>query len=332
VDVSGEPQIADHRAKLRLRPFDRSAAPDVPAAPADDSGLASLPSPAVRTEEMAALKLALAKREWLLETLERQRDLAPAAVAVERRSRLSSQEFLDRYYAPARPVILVEEMRDWPALARWSPAYLKAKVGSTMIDYQGGRAADPRFEMDKDAHRRQAPFDIFIDAILKRGAGNDSYITAYNSDRNREALAPLGEDMGFLDRFLTRDRPSPTGMMWIGPAGTLTALHHDLTNNLIAQLVGRKRIQLLPASEVGKLYNHHHVFSPILDIEDPRRPANSFPRLAEARAYEVVLEPGEILFVPLAWWHQVKALDFSVTATFTNFLWPNDGYATYPSG
>jgi hypothetical protein len=25
-------------------------------------------------------------------------------------------------------------------------------------------------------------------------------------------------------------------------------------------------------------------------------------------------------------------LDFSVTVTYTNFRWPNDGYATYPGG
>jgi len=48
--------------------------------------------------------------------------------------------------------------------------------------------------------------------------------------------------------------------------------------------------------------------------------------------YDVELQPGEIIFMPLAWWHQVKALDFSVTATFTNFLWPNDAHEGYPEG
>jgi hypothetical protein len=333
VDVSGEALVSDHRAKLRLRPFDRSATPDIPLAPVDDlAWTTSRSKPAPASEDVAALRRALAKREWLLETLERQRYLAPIAVGIERRSGLTSQEFLERYYAPARPVILVDELRDWPALTRWTPAYLKAKVGSATIDYQGGRADNPLFEMEKDRHRRQSHFDAFIEAIQSSGSGNDSYITAYNSDRNQAALAPLAEDMGFLDKFLTRDAPSPTGMMWIGPAGTLTSLHHDLTNNFIAQIVGRKRLNILPASEVGKLYNHQHVFSQISDLEDPGLDIARLPRLVEAKVYEVILEPGEILFMPLAWWHQVKALDFSVTSTFTNFLWPNNGYATYPGG
>ena len=46
----------------------------------------------------------------------------------------------------------------------------------------------------------------------------------------------------------TRPDSGPFGMFWIGPAGTLTALHHDLTNNFIAQVTGRKMFKLLPPS------------------------------------------------------------------------------------
>jgi ribosomal protein L16 Arg81 hydroxylase len=120
-------------------------------------------------------------------------------------------------------------------------------------------------------------------------------------------------------------------MMWIGPAGTVTSLHHDLTNNFIAQLVGRKRITILSASEVGKLYNQRHVFSEIPDLEDSTVDLSQYPRLVEACLCDIILEPGEIVFMPVGWWHQVKSLDFSVTVTYTNFLWPNDAHLTYPS-
>jgi ribosomal protein L16 Arg81 hydroxylase len=121
-------------------------------------------------------------------------------------------------------------------------------------------------------------------------------------------------------------------MMWIGPPGAFTSLHHDLTNNFIVQVVGRKRVRLLPASEVGKLYNKRHVFSEIPNLENTSIDMDRFHRLAGAITYEVLLEPGDILFMPLAWWHQVPALDFSVTLTYTNFLWPNDAHLTYPQG
>src|SRR5262249_18318673 len=109
-----------------------------------------------------------------------------------------------------------------------------------------------------------------------------------------------------------------------------TSPHHDLTNNFIAQIRGRKRLRILPASEVGRLYNETHVFSDLPDLEGPID-GKRYPRLAGARVAELVLEAGDILFMPLAWWHQVKALDFSVTLTYTNFLWPNDASKTYPT-
>ncbi len=333
VDASGQALIKDHRAKLRLKGFDASAVPGAPKAPLDDVATAApvaAPRPAP-AEDSAPLRLALAKREWLLETLERQRALVPLAVGIERRAGLGSDEFLERYYAVNRPVILTGEMADWPALTRWTPDYLKTKLGDRPVEYQGGRAANARFEMEKDVHRRQAPFAAFMDEISRPGAGNDAYITAYNSDRNTESLAPLHEDMRPLSKFLDPNAQNPNGMMWIGPAGTVTSLHHDLTNNFIAQVVGRKRLKILPAGEVGKLYNSRHVFSDIPDVEAPNLDLATHPRLAGARAYEVVLEPGEIIFMPLAWWHQVKSLDFSVTVTYTNFLWPNDGHVGYPA-
>jgi hypothetical protein len=341
VDASGQSLVKDHRARLRLRRFDSSAAPEVPAAPDDDAP----PQKAVRmpthqdipaagdsSEETAALRLALSKREWLLESLERQRDLVPRLTIIERRSGLSAEEFLERYYAVNRPVILTDEMADWPALARWTPGYLKTAVGARPIEYQGERTLNQRFERYKDAHRREAPFDVFIDQIVRPGAGNDAYLTAYNSERNAEALSVLHDDLGFLDKFLDRNVAVPHGMIWIGPAGTVTSLHHDLTNNLIAQIVGRKRVKLAPAAEVGKLYNDQHVFSEISDLEATDIDLMRHPRLAELRLYDVLLEPGEILFMPVGWWHQVKSLDFSVTITSTNFCWRNDFHANYPQG
>ncbi len=339
VDPAGQALISDHRTKLRLKPFDRSAAPDLPLAPLDDaspgqaSPLKRPPSEfaSAQADRIAALERTLAKREWLLETLERQRALRPAGDTIERRDALGSQEFLERYYAAARPVILTGEMNAWPALSRWTPAYLKAKVGSALVEYQGGRADETPFELDKEQHRREAPFDAFIDRISAGGDDKGAYLTACNSARNQQALAPLADDMGLLDNFLTPEGAAQ-GMPWIGAAGTLTSLHHDLTNNLMAQLVGKRRVKLLPAAEVGRLYNRDHVFSEIPDLDAPDLEVARFPRLVGARVYDVLLKPGEILFVPLAWWHQVRALDFSVTMTFTNFRWPNEGRATYPGG
>ena len=323
VDVDGRAWVDDHKSKLRLAPFDASATPQVPAPPMkDERSAGSVPMPVVSPRAARDL----AKREWLLEATERQRALSPRASALEKRAGVSRNDFLENYYAPSRPLILSGEMANWPALSRWTPDYLKTAVGDRLVDFQANRNSAGDFERAKDAHRTQAPFADFIDQITRPGAGNDAYLTAYNSAANIEALAPLRDDLGELNKYLT----AAPGMMWIGPAGTVTPLHHDLTNNFIAQIVGRKRIKLAPSSEVGRLYNDTHVFSEIGDLENPGLDTARFHRLQGARVYDLTLEPGDILFVPFAWWHQVKSLDFSVTVTYTNFLWPNEAHVTYP--
>jgi hypothetical protein len=332
VDATGRPGAASHQRKLRLAPFAPRMAVqrDLQETPADAAPAAS-PATKLSAPADEADGLALGKREWLLDAMERHWELSEAGSKIERRLTLSREEFLERYYAPGRPVILVGEMADWPALSRWTPRYLRDAIGSKVIEFQGERSKNDRFEIYKEAHRREMPFDQFID-LIGGNTGNDAYLTAYNSARNAQALSGLHGDLGFLDKFLSHDVLEPHGMMWIGPAGTVTSLHHDLTDNFIAQIVGRKRLKLVPAADVGKLYNHQHVFSEIADLEDQALDPTRFPLLANARIYDVTLSPGEIIFIPLAWWHQVKSLDFSVTITYTNFLWPNDSFKTYPQG
>ena len=326
-DPDNRPAVADHSTKLRLAPFVQSATPPARTRTEQPSKPAMSPSVVPAGDS----NLPLSKRDWLLDSMERHWELVRPRGKIERRVDLSCDEFLERYYSPGRPVILVGEMADWPALSRWTPSYLRAAIGSAIIEYQGERSTNDRFEMYKEAHRREMPFDKFID-LIGNTTGNDAYLTAYNSANNVGVLSALHGDLGFLDKFLSRAVSEPHGMMWIGPAGTVTSLHHDLTDNFIAQLVGRKQLKLVPAADVSKVYNHAHVFSEIADLDNPGLDRSRFPLLSEARIYDVTLSPGEILFVPLAWWHQVKSLDFSVTITYTNFIWPNHWHRTYPHG
>jgi Cupin-like domain len=56
-----------------------------------------------------------------------------------------------------------------------------------------------------------------------------------------------------------------------------------------------------------------------------------YPMFQEAKILEVTLCPGEVLFLPVGSWHHVRALDISITMTFTNFAFNNDFYSFYRS-
>jgi hypothetical protein len=325
----GKCPIGDHRSKLNVREFGNASL----------AGKASvaMAKPVESKTEFAssplnanAVERRVSKYEWIMETQERQRQLSVAASGIFRCEDVDGDEFLDEFYAPGRAVILAGVAKDWPAFRTWSPEYLRDRVGNRVVTFQTGRQAGSDFERKKNLHKGHIPFDKFID-LIQSSTGNHSYITAYNSSENTDALRPLLDDLGRIDAVLDHRSGAFDAMMWIGPAGTFTPLHHDLTNNLLVQLVGRKRIILASAQETPKLYNDVHVFSEIADLTNPAIDFDRYPRLKDVRLQEFILEAGDALFIPIGWWHQVHSLDFSVSATYTNFKWPNLGWEDHPS-
>ncbi|MEE4452637.1 cupin-like domain-containing protein [Novosphingobium resinovorum] len=289
-------------------------------------GPRSVPAPPPPPTPAPAERTVAARRDWLLGVQERQRQLSAQACGLMRARGLSGQAFLDNFYAPGRPVVIEGAIADWPALGRWTPDYLAAKVGSAPVEYQGGRSGAADFELAKDRHTRTMPFDAFIALVGRNDTpGNEAYITAYNNHRNTAAFAPLMADVRPIDAYLGAE----PGMLWIGPAGTFTPLHFDLTNNMLIEVTGRKHLRLVPPAHTQYMYNDRHVFSAVHDLDDPAR-IDAHPLVRQATVYDVVLEPGDMLFIPIGWWHQVRALDFSVMMTATNFLWPNLGHESFP--
>ena len=104
--------------------------------------------------------------------------------------------------------------------------------------------------------------------------------------------------------------------LWIGPKRSLTPLHHDGSDNLMCQYVGRKYLKLFPPSQIKWLYMTD--FGPAWSrIPDPRTPdLEAFPLFAKARSVDVTLNPREILYLPARWAQFVLNLEVSVMVNF----------------
>ena len=283
---------------------------------------AAVRSPYIRGADR--LKRRLEKRDWVLDIQRKLNRLHPPVVA--RRSKLTSEEFLTEFYSTNRPVIITDMMDRWPAMQKWNLDYFRQHFGDREVEVQFGRDADANYELNSIAHKRPMKFGDYVNLVGTSGRTNDFYMTANNDSLNRDALIELWDDVLPMPEYL-HSTPENRGFFWFGPAGTITPFHHDLTNNFMAQVIGRKRLLLIPSCELANMYNQRHCFTPIdgRDIDVKR-----FPAAANAQVLECVLEPGEILFLPVGYWHFVEGLDISVTMTFTNFRWDNDFYSSYP--
>lgn len=265
----------------------------------------------------------LAKRDWLLANMAKLEELGGATRVVPRLSTISPERFFSEFYYTNRPVILTGMIDSWPAMQLWSLNYFKERCSDPQVEMQGGRQSEPSYEIRSVAHKRQVRWSAILDVLSRDPTTNDFYITANNGSTNRKALAPLWDDIGPLPGIL-QPGVEQDGFFWLGPRGTITPWHHDLTNNLLVQIRGRKRVTLSSPTQTAKMRNFHHCYSGfggdalLRDAPEGHRPTTLTCELGE----------GEILFIPIGWWHHVEGLSLSVSLSFINFVEDND-FASY---
>lgn len=146
--------------------------------------------------------------------------------------------------------------------------------------------------------------------VLREDPGADRYVT--NCEQLLARHPELVEDLA-VDAYRpwTRKRPY-CAQLFLGARRSLGLYFHCANNfNAFTMLHGRKRWTLVHPDHSYFMYpivSRHsaYVASIINHVEAPPGATELFgfcPR------YEVVLEPGDVLFNPPWWWHQVENLD-----------------------
>lgn len=204
------------------------------------------------------------------------------------------------------PVVFEGLIDGWPAVGKWSPRGLATRLSRQRVELQ-------------DFTRRGAlstTFPAFVDWMegAREGAlaaHEEGLYLAWDAS----VLGALREDFDFASLF-PRGPGFTRSAFWMGPAGAHTPLHHDLdAPNLHAVLHGAKRFVLFAPAESARLspadvYEWTTVFSEI-DLRAPDLARH--PAFADARGLEVTLRAGEVLLIPVRWWHAVWCLEASVS-------------------
>ena len=245
---------------------------------------------------------------------------------IERRSKLSYDEFAGRYLYANKPVVITDALNDWKALSRWTPEFFKTEFGNmkfTISDTEVGQSGY------KDGGGREFVMAKFIDQVL---ASTDENPAPYFRNKILYELFPsLKSDIEPLpeyflpnwlpDHYLLKpvrevlNRGAAIEIYIGGKGGAFPVLHYDGagTHAFLMQIYGRKQYIVYPPDQERFLYPSPDKANLSLINSVDRPDLEKFPLFAQAKPTIFVLEPGELLFVPSHWWHTAKMLTPSIT-------------------
>jgi hypothetical protein len=231
--------------------------------------------------------------------------------SVQRLDRPSPVTFFENFYHWNRPVVMSGLLSNWKALNLWSLEYFGERFGDVQVTFSAERSTHALYEETIETHMKQGPLRTFIETC-KQAPTNSVYIVAKNHLLNSPELRPALSDLGMLDGFVTDVVPH----LWLGGAGTITTLHHDACPILFAQIFGRKEVRLISCFELARMRNDRSCYSTV-DIND-----TEYFKSAQIAISKVFLGPGDVLFIPLGYWHHVTSTTESGSLSFTRFCAP----------
>jgi hypothetical protein len=112
---------------------------------------------------------------------------------------------------------------------------------------------------------------------------------------------------------------------FLGPERTVTGLHADTYHSLFYQVWGNKTFVLLPPASTPNVYvSQKYEWSTRLsrvNLESPEHNRAQFPRLRHCTPYVAEVSTGDMLWIPVGWFHYVYATEpsFSISFFLANF-------------
>lgn len=249
----------------------------------------------------------------------------------------SPEAFLRDVVLPCRPAVLRGLVRDWPVVAAGrAPATLRDylagfAVGAEMEAFVGAPRIAGKYYYKDDLQgfnfeRRRMSLTAALDAMLAALAAPgspslyagslavDDYLPGFSAENAMPLLAPgIG------------------GRIWLGHASNVSA-HYDTADNLACVVAGTRRFTLYSPELIAGLYvgpiDNTMAGQPVSLAASAPRDDAKYPLFAAVRDQALVaeLEPGDALYLPKLWWHQVEST--APLNGLVNYWW--DGFAAGP--
>ena len=155
-------------------------------------------------------------------------------------------------------------------------------------------------------------------AVAAQNKSLHEYTPEYMSFSSDQGNPWLFEELPFFRPFKSLFMVEPVEQKGIhcklGMKGIIAEAHHDFSRNSVAMISGLRRWMLMRPDQCENL----HVYPPShpsgrhsqVDFSKPE--VEKFPRFKRAVGNEVILQPGDVLYVPTNWIHYIVSLNVNI--------------------
>lgn len=255
-----------------------------------------------------------------------------------------SNSILENIAATATfPVVLKQQVADWPAVAAATQGFGELRSYLSQFDKEQALlvfAADAKYQgrvfynedfSDVNFSRQHATLNQFLRQI-EQCKEQDNSPTLYMGSTNVMKGLPGFREQNTLSFGVSAGNVVMNS--WMGNQSHVAA-HFDYPNNFACNVAGTRTFTLFPPEQLENLYIgplEHNPAGPAISLVNPLDPdLSKHPKYSEAlqNAWQATLEPGDVLFIPGMWWHQVSAhSDFNM---LINYWWKKaPGYLPSP--
>lgn len=235
-----------------------------------------------------------------------------------------SNESFQSTYVKRQPAVL-KGFDIGPCSEKWIPEYLAEKGGDREVKIHVSKTAQMDF-INKNFIYRSLPFCELVKRASREKQENffieetEKYYLRALGDNPRKDIADirqqfpeLAEDIHFPEFY--PEEKFFSSVFRIASPGLQLWTHYDVMDNFLIQVQGKKRVVLFSPKSVSFMYMNGDK-SEVLDIDNVD--SNKYLLFSKAERFEVLLEPGDVLFIPALWFHNVISLEFGVAV---NVFW-----------
>jgi hypothetical protein len=259
----------------------------------------------------------MSKRDRILELFlsEKKNEITENNIhQVDRVKDISEKKLKQNYISKGIPVVMEGKAKDWKCVKKWSMDWLSENYCDDEV-----AIFDPLNSQDETINYNVEQITL-KDVIESIKSGNTDKYSRFNRILYDHPELIDDFDWKWLYKMRNYLSSGKTFQVFIGGKGTKTTLHCAAENNLFTQVLEKKHWYLYPPKN-DIFLNPPITKSPYFYSNfNPENPDfDKFPAARFSTTWECVLRPGDVLFNPPLWWHQVKNLNHSIGVGFRWF-------------